>query len=174
MVHVWERRDDQTWLSQPNGPAQRAKDTEFVSAGDSLLQSLLVTLGGNAANGYNNWLPRATTTVHVIAPAANPDYDDPRHIQFFQGNPWYTREGGTRNGLIYQNAADSLLTMATRKVGCIDRGEVLTYRRRFSNDIDHGTDDRDKIALVPYILNRHTYVNLMWDDNRLKPVTQIN
>ena len=174
MAHVWERRDENSWLMDPYGEAQRAKDAEFVAAGSVLLDSLLSELGGNALNGYNNWLPRASTTVHVIAPAANPDYDEEaiNNPDSFRINPWYTILNDY--GLIYDNAAKSLLSMTTAKIGSIDQGEILTYRRRYSNDPDHGTDDRDKIAVAPYIVDGHTYVNLMWDDNKLKPIAQIN
>lgn len=165
MAHVWERRDEATWLTDPFGPAQQAKDAEFVTAGSNLLDTLTNELGGNALNGYGGWLPRDSTTVHVVAPAANPDYDD-------NLNPWYTPL--TTHNLIYQNGATSLLSMATAKIGCVDRGEILTYRRRYSNDQNHGTDDRDKIAIAPYIVQGHTYVNLMWDDNQMKSIAQIN
>ncbi|KFH42914.1 hypothetical protein ACRE_063660 [Hapsidospora chrysogenum ATCC 11550] len=165
MAHVWERRDDDTWLLDPLGPAQTAEDAEFVVAASTLMDSLLGVLGGNALNGYGGWLPRESTTVHVIAPASNPDYDDDL-------NPWYAAQ--VPQNLIYPNQAPALVSMVTAKVGCADRGEILTYRRRYSNDPDHGTDDRDKVVLAPYILQGHTYVNLMWDDDQLKPIVQIN
>lgn len=165
MAHVWERRDDATWLLDPLGDAQTAQDAEFVVAASTLLDSLLSELGGNALNGYGGWLPRESTTVHVIAPASNPDYDDDL-------NPWYAAH--VPQNLIYPNQAPALVSMVTAKVGCVDRGEILTYRRRYSNDPDHGTDDRDKVVLAPYIVQGHTYVNLMWDDNQLKPIVQIN
>ena len=172
MAHVWERRDEDTWLIQPNGPDQRAKDDDFVTAGSNLLDTLLQEVGGNRANGYNGWLPADSTTVHVIAPAENPDYNEQSEQNGYNLNPWYTLK--SRQGLIYENAATSLLSMAVRKMGSLDQGEILTYRRRYSNDPLHNTDDRDKIAIVPYIINGHTYVNLMWDDNQLKPIAQIN
>lgn len=170
MAHVWERRDEATWLTDPFGPAQKAQDASFVTAGSILLDTLLGVLGGNALNGYGGWLPRDSTTVHIVAPAANPDYDT-NNVPG-RDNPWYTPL--TSQGLIYQDATHNLLSMTRQKIGCYDRGEILTYRRRYSNDPDHGTDDRDKIAIVPYIMQGHTFVNLMWDDNNLKPIAQIN
>ena len=186
LAHVWERRDEQTWLDFPFGTAQQAKDREFVDAGMSMLDQLLANLPGNAANGFHGWLSRADTTLHVIAPAANPDYstEDFSNNGNSDGNPnansnaniwtnpWYT--SFVTKGLIYQNAAEMLLKSARTKIGCIDDGEILTYRRRWSNDPDHRTDDRDKIALAPYIFEKRTYVNLMWDDNKLKPITRLN
>jgi hypothetical protein len=174
MAHVWERRDQDNWLMDPYGEAQKAKDAEFVAAGSTLLDTLLSELGGNALNGYNNWLPRDSTTVHVIAPAANPDYDDPatKNPDYDVSNPWYTILN--EKSLIYENAAKNLLSMTTAKIGSLDQGEILTGRRRYSNDPKHGTDDRDKIAIAPYIMDGHTFVNMMWDDNQLKPITRIN
>lgn len=170
MAHVWERRDEASWLVDPFGQGQQAKDAEFVAAGSTLLDTLIMELGvgANAANNFNGWLPRDSTTIHIVAPAANPDYDNPSNPG---DNPWYTIL--TQQNLVYQDATTALLGMTSLKIGSLN-GEILTYRRRWSNDADHGTDDRDKIAISPYIMDGHTFVNLMWDDNQLKPIAQIN
>lgn len=170
MAHVWERRDEDTWLLEPKGKDQKAKDAEFIAMGEKLLDGLVTLglgVGASKANQYNGWLPSVSTTVHVVAPASNPDYDNNL------GNPWYTYI--TEKGLIYEDAAKGILSKAAEKFGVpMEYAELHTYRRRYSTDPDHGLDDRDKIVLVPYIYNGHTYVNMMWDDNKLKPIAQIN
>lgn len=174
MVHVWERRDEATWLLEPFSAAQQQQDQEFVAQGLSLVDTLIAGLrpGANLANNYNGYFPRGSTTVHVIAPRANPDYDDPNSM--FQGlNPWYTHLEPQK--LIYPNQAKVLLEQACDKFG-IPRtaGHLSTYRRRYSNDVDHALDDRDKIVLAVYKHGEHHFVNMYWDDDKFQTITQLN
>ena len=69
MIHVWERRagrnDNNTWLTDPYGPAQQAEDAEFISKGVELMTGMLAGMGGSVADGYNGFFPAESTSVLV-------------------------------------------------------------------------------------------------------------
>lgn len=78
MIHVWERRaggnDAQTWLTNHWGNEQGDMDRQFIMQGAGLTGDMLAAFGGSVANNFNGFFPKDTTTITVIAPAANPDY----------------------------------------------------------------------------------------------------
>lgn len=176
MIHVWERRANENaeWLLNPTGEAQQRMDAEFIAKGWELLRWALVPFGGSQANGYNGWFPRSSTVVQVIGPAANPDYIGSDTTP----NPWYTA-GNFFNplGFIYQPALNGLQMMA---VNGLIPGRLFTqsrrdfYRRRYSNDIEHGMDDREFIVIKPMIMpNFEVWAITHFDDDQAVPLVRL-
>lgn len=173
MVHVWERRanEDSAWLLAPQGAEQQAQDIEFLAKARELINMFLDATGGTLENGYNGWFPIDSTTVQVVAPAANPDYDP-------LGNPWYTF-GDARNPmrLIYRPAAETLMQLASTLVipdRMATQARIHSYRRRYSNDPLHGTDDREFIILKPLIMdNGEVWLQMLYDDDKGWPIARL-
>ncbi|PGH20078.1 hypothetical protein AJ80_03728 [Polytolypa hystricis UAMH7299] len=175
MLHVWERRaeDNAEWLLNPSGPAQQAQDEEFGRKGQELLGILLAQSGGSIVDGYGRWFPADSTTVHVVAPATNPEYND-RPDLF---NPWYTLLPTNPMGLIYQRGAETLQAMASEVVipgRMFTQGNIRSYRRRYSNDPNHGTDDTEYVILKPTIMpNKEVWLVMLYDNHKAEPIVRI-
>ncbi|KAF2202248.1 hypothetical protein GQ43DRAFT_439846 [Delitschia confertaspora ATCC 74209] len=199
MIHIWERRDNdivsgtdqQGWLYDPTGAKQQAKDMEFAEKGKELLTALLMSCVIDIAtgehkvpsieNGYNGWYPYDTTSVFVIGPGANPEYEQPNSLW---RNPWYTDPTINTNDdsantirQIYPNAAKTLIKMAEALVipnAPDGRSKYYTYKRRYSNDPLHHTDDSEFIVLKPKIMsNGEVWTVMYWDDDKSRPIVRM-
>lgn len=168
LVHIWERRDETQngmgWMLSPGGPEQQMKDVHFVAKGAQLLDQMLEVSPGSRQDGFGGWFPPDRTTVNVVAPAANPAYDQEGSI----GNPWYTYAQDVYPNpkrLIYKNAAEKLLTMAREKVipGRGDQAMIRTYARRYSNDRSHGMDDEEYVILQPQKIHGRYKLHMMYN-----------
>lgn len=160
MAHVWERRADD-WNTNPWSDEQKAKDAEFIAKGVELVSGITTALK------LQDYVKADSASLHIVTPGENPDY---------ALSPWDTLWYLSRtNGLVYQNAAEGLYNALVAKYALKPTaGEVLTYRRRYSNDPAHTTDDRDIIALVPFDYTDGTHwLQMAWDEDKIKPIQQI-
>ncbi|PGH08066.1 hypothetical protein AJ79_06065 [Helicocarpus griseus UAMH5409] len=175
MVHVWERAAPDGWTNI-NGPAQREKDLEFVAQGRTLLRRMLRACGGSVRNGFNGCFPQHLTQVHIVAPAANPDYDSPRYIG--TTNPRHTLSRSNPRRLYYPWATDSLRVMACAEV-IPDRRHSLqsrihTYMKRFPGDPRHRTDDTEFTILRPSDLtNGELWLVMFYDHDQAYPIVRM-
>lgn len=135
----WKRRED-----NPEVPPQQS-----IYMTEELYQSL--GYGAWPAGLESFWWPLSGTaqnpvsTHPIIAGSANPDR------------------------LVYPSAAKALLAAINELVipGRSGQSEIFTYRRRYSNDPDHKNkvDDREFVAVVPYVTAQGTVVPIMYYDD---------
>ena len=208
MMHVWERRSATFAFDGPDstfGGADQAKnDADFINRGRELLLEMLRRFG--TGNEYKAYLPLDTTTVAVIAPAANPAYVDwefwrrredlppgmalmteqmlrDAGVEVWEGfepfafpipqmqNPVSTHPiiAGAANPerLIYPTAAKILLENIKDIMipGRPGQAELLTYRRRYNNDPAHHTDDREYVAVEPFVTAQGTVATILYYDD---------
>lgn len=174
MIHVWERRAEKgsKWMLENEGSDQMDQDLEFVKKGQELLETILVGFGGNLNKGFGGYLPLDKTSIHIVAPAYNPD-------KKAEGNPKYTAPGSEKNpqGLFYPQATETLMMAAKAMVlpgAGDDQAKILTYRRRYSDDVLHGTDDREFITIYPVILaNKEVWATMVYDDDKYLGIAKL-
>ncbi|RDL42510.1 uncharacterized protein BP5553_02489 [Venustampulla echinocandica] len=180
MIHVWERRANEgaAWLLDHFGAAQKTQDLAFAKKGQELLAVPLRAFGGTIANGFGGWLPLEQTTVNIVAPGINPDYTQTK-TPATAVNPFYAvNDPNNPGGLIFPNGAITLQQMSVVLVipgRESTQSKIHTYRRRYSNDPKHRTDDREFIIVKPVIMpNKEVWAMMHYDDNKTYPLSKLS
>ena len=168
--------DNNAWLFDPWGDLQSKAHDDSIKEAQRILEDTLKLVGGSLKNGFNGLLPYRATSVTIVAPAANPDYEQEGA---YSQNPWYAFPTELeKDALLFRRQAYLLRQMAVALVipGRTNGGSnLLTYRARNCDDPAQKLDNRQYISLEPISLpNGQVSNRLRYDGDQVFTVSQVS